>query len=220
MKKRLIFLSTVLCMALLCGCMTTKAPEGGNSNVSEEQPSAADSEETAAAEPVELSDDEMQFFTDFIRQYDNYGFLLSEYDAPKDVNLEEVLYTGAGFAEPIPKNEVPAYLAATQQDEIYGDCIKLPKKDIDEFLQDKLGIGFEDINMSLNWIYLSEFDSYYHEAGDSNYVPFSCTGGSKSGDTYTLRFISDADWTTLVDSCETVIIKTEEGYRFLSNHQV
>ncbi len=218
MKKRLLSLSAILCMFLLCGCTTAEAPKDENLNVNDGQPSAAHSEETTPAEPVELSDDEIQFFTDFIRQDDNYGFLLSEYDAPKDVNLEEVLYNGAGFGVAIPEEELPSYLAAIRQDDIYLDCIKLPKKDIQELLQNKLGIGLEDITMVLNWTYLPEYESYYHEAGDTNYVPFSCLGGSKSGDTYTLRFTSDPDWSTIVESCETVLIKSGNGYQFLSNH--
>lgn len=176
------------------------------------------SSEDAAADETELTEEEQTFFTDYIQDKENYGFLLSEYDAPEDVNLFEVLYSGAGFGEWIPEEDRALYLNKVQQDEIYTDCQKMSRQDIDDFLQRKLGLGLADMTVPLEMVYLEETDAYYNEAGDTNYIPFACTGGTRQGDTYTLRFTPAADWAMgSGGDRETVLVKTEDGYRFVSN---
>lgn len=191
-----------------------------SAEVSEESSAESQAEEVPSAETAELDDDEKQFFTEFIQEVENYGFLLSDYDVPRDVKLEEVFYGGAGFGEWIPEEDIPLYLEAAGTEEIYTDCLKLPGQDIEDFLQRKLGIGLEDMSSPLDMLYLAKTDSYYHEAGDTNYAPFACTGGIRQGDTYTLHFTPAADWLEGFGDRETVLLKTGDGYRFLSNHIV
>lgn len=176
------------------------------------------SEDTAATAEIELQEEERAFFTDFIQEKENYGFLLSEYDIPGDVNLFEVLYSGAGFGEGIPEEDIPLYLEKTQEEEIYTDCVKMSRQDIDDFLKRKLGLGLDEMNHSLDVVYLKETDAYYIQAGDTNYLPFMCTGGTVQGDTYTLHFAPAADWAETAGERETVLVKTDDGYRFISNH--
>ncbi|MDE5747302.1 MAG: hypothetical protein K2I21_06970, partial [Acetatifactor sp.] len=128
-----------------------------------------------------------------------------------------VLYGGAGFGEEIPEEDIPLYLAQTQQEEVYTDCTKMTRQDIEDFLQRKLGVGLEDMSRPLEMVYVDQTDAYYHQAGDTNYVPFACTGGTRQGDTYTLHFTPAADWFTGFGDCETVLIKTGDDYRFISN---
>ena len=173
-----------------------------------------------SAETAELSNDEKQFFTDFIQEIENYGFLLSDYEVPRNVNIGEVLYGGAGFGVGIPDEDIPIYLEAAGQEELYTDCLKMTRQDIEEFLQRKLGIGLEDMSSPLDMVYVAGTDSYYNQAGDTNYAPFSCTGGTREGDTYMLHFAPAADWVEGLGDRETVLVKTEGGYRFLSNHTV
>lgn len=169
-------------------------------------------------EEVALSEEEKQFFTEFIQEMENYGFLLSDYDDPKDVNIGEVFYSGAGFGEEIPEEDISLYLEAISQEELYLDCLKLPRQGIEELLQRKLGIGLEAMSSPLDMVYLAETDAYYNQAGDTNYAPFSCTEGSRVGDTYTLHFTPAVDWLEGFGDRETVVVKAEDGYRFLSNH--
>lgn len=176
------------------------------------------SSEDVAAEETELTEEEQTFFTDYIQNKENYGFLLSEYDAPEDVNLFEVLYSGAGFGEEIPEEDKAFYLNKVQQDEIYTDCLKMSRQDIDDFLRRKLGLGLADMTDPLDMVYLEETDAYYNQAGDTNYLPFACTGGIRQGDTYTLRFTPAADWAMGAGDRETVLVKTEDSCRFVSNH--
>lgn len=185
---------------------------------SKESSPEENSSEDVAAEETELTEEEQTFFTDYIQNKENYGFLLSEYDAPEDVNLFEVLYSGAGFGEEIPEEDKAFYLNKVQQDEIYTDCLKMSRQDIDDFLRRKLGLGLADMTDSLDMVYLEETDAYYNQAGDTNYLPFACTGGIRQGDTYTLRFTPAADWAMGAGDRETVLVKTEDGCRFVSNH--
>ena len=242
MKRRQFFAMGMIMVCILGGCGNGGGSEGApeNSSVESEQSIPGDTEpeqsagnstessvessdestaeETPAAESsVELSEDEKAFFTDFIQELENYGFLLSEYDAPEDVNLGEVLYGGAGFGEWIPEEDIPLYLAQTQQEEVYTDCTKMTRQDIEDFLQRKLGVGLEDMSRPLEMVYVDQTDAYYHQAGDTNYVPFACTGGTRQGDTYTLHFTPAADWFTGYGDCETVLVKTGDDYRFISN---
>lgn len=64
-------------------------------------PEEADTLENDTGKPVRLTQEEIQFFTEFIQKMENYGFLLSAYDAPEYVNLDEVFYSGAGIDEPM-----------------------------------------------------------------------------------------------------------------------
>lgn len=169
-------------------------------------------------EETELTEEEQTFFTDYIQDKENYGFLLSEYDAPEDVNLFEVLYSGAGFGEEIPEEDKALYLNKVQQDEIYTDCLKMSRQDIDDFLRRKLGLGLADMTDPLDMVYLEETDAYYNQAGDTNYLPFACTGGTRQGDIYTLRFTPAADWAMGAGDREAVLVKTEDSCRFVSNH--
>lgn len=177
----------------------------------------ADTQQNGAAEPLAISDEEIQFFTEFIQKTENYGFLLSEYDTPESVNLDEVFYGGAGIDETMPDEEISAYLAAFEQDELYTDCIKIVRERMDAFLRRKLGIGLEDVPDAFNWRYLPEYDAYYHEAGDTNYTSYDCVGGTKEGDFYTLHYHTDWLWDDPYSDCETVLKKNGDEYQFVSN---
>lgn len=248
MKKKKLFVMGLIMVCLLNGCgnagggsASADGTEGmsGNSapgsvesstvtdnpvesspedSMGAEEPSESDNLSENSGEAVALSEEERQFFTEFIQERENYGFLLSDYDDPKDVNIGEVLYSGAGFGEEIPEEDIPLYLEAVSEEELYLDCVKLPRQDIEELLQRKLGIGLEAMSNPLDMVYLAETDSYYNQAGDTNYAPFSCTEGSRAGDIYTLRFTPAVDWLEGFGDRETVVVKTEDGYRFLSNH--
>lgn len=247
MRKKSVLLFLVLSIALLCSCGDAETPESDDPAMTEQQPDVnvaqgdgseaaggadedaeqgtsdenavgeSDAQDQDAAELTPLSEEEIQFFTDLIQKMENYGFLLSAYDTPEDVDLGEVFYSGAGIDEVMSDEEIEAYLAERQQEEIYTDCVKVSRERIDAFLRAKLGIGLEEIRTPFPWFYLSEFDSYYHEAGDTNYTPYDCVEGVREGDLYTLRFHTDWFWEDPRSDCETVIRKSGEEYQFVSN---
>ena len=72
----------------------------------------------------ELTSEELREFTGWLNESKNgnYGFLLSEYTRPEDVDLFQALYTGAGMETmPLSSEEEKAYLAITGDAEIYTD---------------------------------------------------------------------------------------------------
>lgn len=247
MRKKSVLLFMVLSIALLCSCGNAETPESDDPVSTEQQPGAneaqedgaegaggadegaeqgaadenavgeSDAQDQDAAELTPLSEEEIQFFTDFIQKTENYGFLLSAYDTPEDVDLGEVFYSGAGIDEVMSDEEIEAYLTECRREEIYTDCVKVSRERLDAFLRAKLGIGLEEIRTPFPWFYLSEFDSYYHEAGDTNYTRYDCVEGVREGDLYTLRFHTDWFWEDPRSDCETVIRKSGEEYQFVSN---
>ena len=179
-----------------------------------------------------LNDEELQAFTDYINEgddYANYGFLLSVYDTPADIDLNQLFYNGAGIAEqPLSEDEAKEYLAVTGQEEIYTDITRIEPEKMDAFLQEKTGLTYEKMNRPLDWTYLEKYDIYCAEHGDTNYQAFTCVAGSTSDEqTFTLRFQPDlsylgGDMVTgyYQPDYELVVEKNGDGYRFLSNRLV
>lgn len=182
-------------------------------------------ENVPTAESRILSSEELSEFTKFVTEadgYGNYGFLLSVYDSPEKINLDEVFYTGAGLkTEPLSEEEKAAFLNVTGGGEIYTDVVKLTTAQINEVLAGRTGLSYEQMAHPLSWIYLPAYDAYYQEAGDTNYTAYTCIGGTTTDEKrFTLRFRREE---SLIEGAyheidtETVMEKTENGYRFISN---
>lgn len=186
------------------------------------------------AEPVSreeegrrLTAEELQKFDEWIGRADNYGFLLSVYDTPADADLDEIFYCGAGIGqEQATEEEIEAYLQACGWDEIYTDFEKLTTQQIDTFLQNKIGLSYEQMNSHLKWTYLPAYDAYYAEHGDTNYRKFSCVEGHTVDEQiFTLRCRpcdfddSEADGYHIMDY-ELTLEKNDGEYRFLSNRMM
>ncbi len=168
----------------------------------------------------ELTEEELLFFTNYLSRIDNYGFLLSEYAAPAEINLEEVFYSGAGIQmQPMTEQEKEAYMKAAGQNEIFTDVVHLSSAQIDNFLMEKTGISNKDMDTPLPWLYVPEYDTYYHEAGDTNYVFLYCEDGSVINEKYyTLHVQTENGYAAYQEGvCELVLEKSGNGYRFVSN---
>lgn len=208
MLRRKNLLAVILCsVLLLSGC-------GRN-----EQGVVKEAEQETAqnASHLELTQEELDEFTQFIHGMDAYGFLLSEYIIPEEADLGEVFYSGAGLQEEISEEEITAYLTVNQQEEMYTDCVKVPREAAEKLVQERLGLGLEEMDTDSIGVYLPEFDAYYHECGDTNYLGFTCVNGLVNGNVYTLDFQADLDWDYDYANVRTILEKTESGYRFISN---
>ena len=180
-----------------------------------EQPGTARQEEQEQ-ETInrELTNKELREFTAWINEgsnYGNYGFLLSEYTRPQDVDLDQAFYTGAGVeTTQLTGEEEKAYLETTGEEEIYTDCTRLTTTQINEVLEKKLGLTLEDMTHKLTWVW---------QHGDTNYMNFTCVSGRQiSGDTYELDCVpGDENYEPLIPSCRLTLQKHEDDYRFLSN---
>lgn len=194
----------------------------------------ADSSATAAdsKQARRLTEEELQAFTDYINGDGrcNYGFLLSVYDTPADIDLNEVFYSGAGIADtPMSGEETKEYLAAVGQEELYTEVVRIEAEKLDKFLLEKTGLTYAEMNCPLDWIYLETYDIYCVQHGDTNYQPFLCVAGSTADEKkYTLRFREDTGYYGgseiengyRLPERELVLEKQGDGYRFCSNRMV
>ena len=171
------------------------------------------------AEERNITIQEAEFFESYANQAGNYGFLLSDYDSAAGVNLEQVFYSGAGLdMMEMSAEEQQAYLKAVGRDEIYTDVTHLKTEQIEKLLMEKTGLSYEEMEKPLSWTYVPEYDTYYHEAGDTNAVRWECVAGRVvNGQTYVLQFQSREAY---VPDCELVLEKTGESYHFISNKQL
>lgn len=165
----------------------TSVPMPAEANeVTAEQESGSEQGETA--NPDDFTQEEMDFFTEFLNSTENNGFLASEYTTATNANLDEVFYNGAGVsAHSLSEEEEAAYEKATGW-EIYTDVERLTTDEINQFLQRKTGYSYAEMNTPLNWTYLEQYDVYVSDHGDTNWIEYRCTGGRAQGDLYEIYY--------------------------------
>mgnify|MGYP002513460571 CR=1 FL=1 len=136
----------------------------------------------------DFTQEEMDFFTEFLNSTENNGFLASEYTTVTDANLNEVFYNGAGVsAHSLTAEEEAAYEEATGW-EIYTDVERLTTEEIDRFLLRKTGYSYAEMNTPLEWTYLEQYDVYVSDHGDTNWIEYRCTGGRAQENLYEVYY--------------------------------
>ncbi len=177
-----------------------------------------DTDRPAANEPKRLlTEDELRGFEEYLNRTDNYGFLMSDYQSPEYINLNEVFYSGAGLEQfPLTEEERDMYLKTVGQPELFTDLVRLSTEQIDAFLTEKTGLSLDRMKSGIGWIYLAPFDRYYSEHGDTNMRSFFCPGGEVDGGIYRIRCLSDGYSQFNLESIVT-LKKVSSGYQFLSN---
>ena len=149
----------VICgLLLLTGCKKEEEPSNqpeeakqqeGQENTEQEQyaEESEDKEQGQDSVERELTSEELRKFTQWINQVNNYGFLLSEYTQPQDVDLSQVFYIGAGIENTsLSEEEEAAYLKITGDEEIYTDCTRLTTVRINVVCEKKLGLTLDDMS--------------------------------------------------------------------------
>ena len=162
----------------------------------------------------EITAEEMQYFTEFVQTGNNYGFLMSAYDTPADVNLNEVFFCGliGTSSDEISEEEKEAYKKTVEWGEIYTDFFRITATELNEYLLETTGLSYEQMNNSIGWSYLPEYDAYYSDHGDTNYTRFSCIGGYTVDEKFfVLR---------MTGNLELVLEKCGDTYQFRSNRQL
>lgn len=237
MIKKLKFLlcELLLIILVLSGCASgseSDTVESGDNDkteqIEEEQNELPDqksegqevTDNQVAAEPEDwdgLSDEELDSFTDFVNSIENYGFLLSEYTAPTDVDLYEVFYCGAGIsAHSLTDDELEAYEQATDWT-IELDVERLTTTQIDDFLIKKTGYSLEEMKEPFTWIYLEKYDAYIFQHGDTNYCSFICTEGKKiDEDIFEIHYSPQQEYG--MNAGILTLKRSGEDYIFVSNH--
>lgn len=216
MKKEIKWYAGMLAMSVLCGCAVKNDNIPVDKPVQTEQEMLTTEEVTTKALLRQLSLEELQELEKYLDQMENYGFLLSVYESPTQVDLNEVFYVGAGMEiSPMSEEEVQAYLKAAEMDEIYTDVIHLTTAQIDGVLQKKLGVTLQDMESEFSWIYVPEYDSYYHQAGDTNWMSWKCVSGTETEENIIILEI-ESDWDNEFN-CEVMLKRSEKGYQFMAN---
>ena len=179
----------------------------------------------------EITAEEMQYFSEFVQTDHNYGFLLSFYDTPADVNLNEVCYNGLGASSVsgISEEEKEAYKETVEWGDIYTDFFRITTAQLNEFLLEKTGLSYEQMHDTLNWTYLPEYDAYYSDHGDTNYRIFNCTGGYTVDEKFFVLRMEPGTFDPSEDDYfsgyhqmdyELVLEKCDDTYRFRSNRLI
>ena len=243
MNFRKILLAYMCSALILSGCGASDKEEpsaGGVVNAETSDTVQSDADQSAVDEPDandiapeaemdedepegdggfrELTQDELNEFTEFIHGSDAYGFLLSEYAGPIEVDLGQVFYSGAGLQKEMTSQETDAFIAANGGS-LETDCIKVEKSDVENLVKERLGVGLDEVTTDGIGLYLPEFDAYYHECGDTNYMQYTCVSGLVNGDVYTLNFKADSDIYAFSE-VQTILQKTDNGYMFIANHSL
>lgn len=175
-------------------------------------------DQTGVNEPKrKLTESELRGFEEYLNRTDNYGFLLSDYQSPEYINLNEVFYSGAGLEQPpLTEDERNMYLKTFGQPELYTDLVRLSTDQINAFLTEKTGLSLEQMKTGMEWVYLAPYDRYYSEHGDTNVRSFFCPSGEADGGIYRIRCLSDGYSQFNLESIVT-LKKVSSGYQFLSN---
>lgn len=173
----------------------------------------------------ELSDEELNNFTDFFQSRENYGFLLSDYTTPTDVDLNEVFYCGAGIATHVLLDDMEAAYEQETGWSIDLDVECLTSRQIDDLLIEKTGYSLEEMNKSLEWVYLEQYDSYIGQHGDTNYIPFACISGKRiEEDIFELKYQSVYEFQGELRCGDfhgvVTLRKNGENYLFVSNQML
>lgn len=129
-------------------------------------------------EEIYLSDEMLDFYTEFVNASENNGFLASKYEDIRDVELDGVFYNGAGVEKPPVSEELlQAYLQETSREALETDLEYLSTEEINTFLKEKTGYDLSQMKDTLHFIYVEEYDTYFFEHGDTNYQPWVCIDG-------------------------------------------
>ena len=225
-KSHFTLCGIILVLLILSGCAATKENSTGESldsdnliQIEEELNEIPDNQDVLTESKVwiELSDEELNSFTDFVNSIENYGFLLSEYTAPTDVDLYEVFYCGAGIsAHSLTDDELEAYEQATDWP-IELDVERLTTAQINDFLIKKTGHSLEEMKKTFTWTYLEKYDAYIFQHGDTNYCSFICTEGKKiDEDIFEIHYIPQQEYG--VNAGILTLKRSGDDYIFVSNH--
>lgn len=194
------------------------AQESGVSEISGAQ---TDPGVTPAAK--ELSEEECAELESFLNDTGCYGFLLSVYERPQDLDAEQVFFVGAGLETGrVTDEEREAYLERTGREEAVN-LFKLSAPQVSDYLLYRAGISYQELSDKPDWVYLEDYDAYYQCHGDeeTNLSSFEVTDGAVQGDYYRVHYrlkrnAADADgWH--IPCYEVILKKNGDSYRFCAN---
>ena len=170
-------------------------------------------------EDGELTQRELNIIGRDLNSDEYYGFLMSDYDDPKFIDWNEVLYNGAGIDEGYPTGDVEKeYLRQTGEFEIYTDVTVISGEKLEKFVEETTGLPYSKMRNPLDWVYLKNMDLYLYEHGDTNKINVEVISGNVEDGTFYIRYKHNNWWGQYADYEYTVAFtKNGDRYCFISN---
>lgn len=155
-----------------------------------EAQTASSGEQNTYEKTVPLDSRALKALEEYLNEGSSYGFLLSCYEKPEDIDLEEVFYAGAGAPRgKLEEKEKKLLLERLGMDELHTSVTKVKEEYVEELLARKAGITYDQSNHPLDkWVRIRRYGAYYHIHGDTNQVGIRCTDGWQQGNTYILHY--------------------------------
>lgn len=168
-------------------------PAGAGQTAAAAQNASGQESLTAAEENqalTRLDAETLQNMEDYLNGMENYGFLLSCYEKPEDIDLSMVFYSGAGYPQgKLEDKEEKLLLDRMDCEEFVTPVTKVPEDYIQDLLARKAGITMEESAKGLDgWSHIGRYHAYYHAHGDTNYRKVDCLDGWQQGDTFILHY--------------------------------
>ena len=184
------------------GSATLSAP------VSAENPTGTSEQAAAAPEPGRpgkypadleaMSAENLNALQNDLNEKSNYGFLLSTYETPADINLSQVFYCGAGFKqEELEKKERKLLFDRIDEKNTSTPVFKVTDEQIDDLLARKAGITYEESSRKLDgeesWAHIGRYGAWYSVHRDSNQKYIQCSDAWTGGDICVVHYVLTDD---------------------------
>lgn len=184
------------------GSATLSAP------VSAENPAGTSEQAAAAPEPGRpgkypadleaMSAENLNALQNDLNEKSSYGFLLSTYETPADINLSQVFYCGAGFKqEELEKKERKLLFDRIDEKNTSTPVFKVTDEQIDDLLARKAGITYEESSRKLDgeesWAHIGRYGAWYSVHRDSNQKYIQCSDAWTGGDICVVHYVLTDD---------------------------
>lgn len=123
----------------------------------------------------------------YLNDESSYGFLLSSYEQPQEIDLNQVFYAGAGFEQKgITEKERKLLLERMPVKEITMPVNKVREEDVEALLKQKTGLSHEEFLHPLGdleeWAHIGRYNSWYTLNAETNRKQILCTDAWEQGD--------------------------------------
>lgn len=168
-----------------------------------------------------LSEAELKQFQEYLNQPDNYGFTVSLYKTPDEIDMDWVFAFGAGIKNcDYSEEALNAYLEADDEfDSVEYDVIALAGDDVRSLIEAKTGIADYDVSKIDGYTYVEEYDILFSQVSDYYDKDLICYEGVKNDNLIQIVYkVGNQDnrrRITLVDTKN-----SENTYTYYSNREL
>lgn len=216
MRHTRTIITVLVCFFFLYACESGEIHQP-SPGIEVSSPIVSPAEASSSLDQAEIDWFNTKFFNnvEVSEQYIHNMFLCSTYDTAADINLFTLFYNGVDVrSSELTEEELKALAEYRGDDACMLDVFAVSASEMSEILLANLGIGLEETEKRglENFIYLTEFDTYYNISGDTRYSTCTVISGqqNEAGDVV-LQYELDG-------ALREVTLKEIGGeYHFLSN---